>query len=429
MYRRIASRLKASAALGFALALGGLLVPSASASPTQPRIVSEIPARTTPHAVDDAVVSNAAVMTFSQSGNVMYAGGLFHKVQNPALTGTYLRQNLFSFSIATGTPTGWAPHVNGTVLKTLVYGGYLYVGGSFTVIDGVPSRLVRYSLATLKVDTAWKAAGINGSVSDLDVVSGRLLVSGSFTRRLLSLSLYSGANLGYFTANPISGTVAANAGLTSVYRFAVNPSHTRMLAIGNFTTVGKYSRTRAVMFDLGTTATVDPWYYLPLRKMCGRVTMPEYLRDVDFSPDGSYFVVASTGRTSLPGDLGHTLCDAAARFETSIPNPAKPTWINYTGGDTLLSIAAVGPAVYVGGHQRWLNNPYGVDSCGTGCVPREGVGAIDPVSGKALAWNPGKTRGFGTSVIYPTPTGIWWGSDGRLFHGAVHDSIAFTPLS
>ena len=35
---------------------------------------------------------------------------------------------------------------------------------------------------------------------------------------------------------------------------------------------------------------------------------------VDFSPDGSWFVMVSTGYVPLPGDLGLTVCDATARF-------------------------------------------------------------------------------------------------------------------
>ena len=110
-------------------------------------------------------------------------------------------------------------------------------------------------------------------------------------------------------------------------------------------------------------------------------------------------------------------------------NPSRPTSINYTGGDTLLSVAAVGSAVYVGGHQRWLDNPQGRDSAGPGAVSRPRVGAIDPSTGKALAWNPGKTRGVGTAFIYPSESGVWFGSDGLRFAGWIHDSIAFTPLS
>lgn len=428
MLRRSGSRATVCAALLAAALTGSLTFPAASASLRQSEVVSQVPSDLTPHAVNDPVVPNAAVKTYSQVGNLMYVGGHFHLLKGPSLTETFLRQNLFAFSITTGIPTGWAPRVNGPVLTTFAYGGYLYVGGEFTVADGVSSQLVRYQLATMQIDTTWKPAGIEGKVTDLEVVSGRLVVAGSFPRRLLSLSLFTGANLGYFTGLPISGSVASNAGPTSVYRFAVNPARTLLVAIGNFTVVGGISRPRAFALNLGTTATVNTWYYLPLGKMCGFTTMPAYLRDVDFSPDGAYFVMVAIGRTPRPGDLFSTICDAAARFETGIPRPTRPTWINYTGGDSLLSVAATGPAVYVGGHQRWLDNPYGVDTCGTGCVPREGVGAIHPTTGKALSWNPGKSRGFGTSVIYPTPTGIWWGSDGRLFAGLVHDSIAYTPL-
>ena len=57
------------------------------------------------------------------------------------------------------------------------------------------------------------------------------------------------------------------------------------------------------------------------------------------------------------------------RFETAnVSSTAQPTWINWTGGDTLYSVAVTGPAVYVGGHQRWLDNPLGHDSAGPGAV-------------------------------------------------------------
>jgi hypothetical protein len=168
------------------------------------------------------------------------------------------------------------------------------------------------------------------------------------------------------------------------------------------------------------------WYYQPFTKFCS--AHPDYLRDVDFSPDGSYFVIVAAGFVSRSGDLFSTICDAAARFETSIASPTTPTWINYTGGDTLLSVAATGAAVYVGGHQRWLDNPFGRDSAGPGAVSRPGVGALNPSTGQALSWNPTKSRGVGLSFIYPTSTGVWFGSDGRRFFNEVHDSIAFTPL-
>jgi hypothetical protein len=89
---------------------------------------------------------------------------------------------------------------------------------------------------------------------------------------------------------------------------------------------------------------------------------------------------------------------------------------------------ATGAAVYVQGHQRWLDNPLGQNFAGPGAVPREGIGAIDPTSGKALAWNPGKTRGVGGKDLLATTSGLWVGSDGAYFDGEFRSRIAFCPL-
>ncbi len=410
-----------------------VLAPAASVagSVTHPGAVSAVPSADTPHAIDDAVVANAAVHTFTQVGGVMYAGGKFHNVQNPRRNNTLVRDNLFSFDVSTGQPTGWAPQVNGEVWRTFYVAPHLYVGGDFTAADGVQERLVRYNLSsgTPVIDTNWNPQGVTRPVSDLDYVDGRLIVAGAFNKRLVALNPATGDNTDYIDL-PITGSVKVNgAGPVEVWRIAVSPDGSKLVGIGNFTTVGTASRARAFMLDLGpTSATVAPWYYQPLVNNCRANSLRAQLRDVDFSPNGSYFVIAATGYIPLSGGVGRDICDAAARFETSIANPTRPTWINYTGGDTLHSVAVTGPAVYVGGHQRWLDNPFGNNSAGPGAVSREGIGAIDPSTGRALPWNPGKTRGVGTKFIYPTQSGIWFGSDGRRFAGVVHDSIAFTPL-
>jgi len=91
-------------------------------------------------------------------------------------------------------------------------------------------------------------------------------------------------------------------------------------------------------------------------------------------------------------------------------------------------VAITGAAVYVQGHQRWMDNPLGDDDAGPGAVEREGIGAIDPESGDALPWNPGKTRGVGGKDMLATGAGLWVGSDGALFNGEPRSRIAFCPL-
>src|SRR5215218_7296638 len=177
------------------------------------------------------------------------------------------------------------------------------------------------------------------------------------------------------------------------------------------------------MLTLGATASVNAWYYPPLQNLCRAGSLP----DVDFSPDGSWFAVVSTGYIPQAGGVGRDLCDATARFETAITNPARRTWINYTGGDTLHSVAATDVAVYVQGDQRWLDNPQGADTAGTGAVSRPGIGAINPSTGLALSWNPTKDRGVGGKDLYVTSQGLWVGSDTTHIGHEYHARIALMP--
>ena len=90
----------------------------------------------------------------------------------------------------------------------------------------------------------------------------------------------------------------------------------------------------------------------------------------------------------------------ATRQAGSTPRPpalhVKPAWVDYTGTDSLYSVAVTSDAVYVGGHYRWLNNPYGQDNPQSGAVPRPGLAALNPANGVPLSWNPGRNpRGHG----------------------------------
>ena len=183
------------------------------------------------------------------------------------------------------------------------------------------------------------------------------------------------------------------------------------------------------MADLGTgSASLDLWYYQRLTRACRATKIPQQLRDVDFSPDGSYFVFVASGYIPQSGGVGLDVCDAAARFETNVTSPSAPTWINYTGGDSLYSVAATGAAVYVQGHQRWMDNPDGNNSAGPGAVSRPGIAALNSTTGLALSWNPGKSRANGGRDLLATPAGLWVASDGARFAGELRDNIAFCPL-
>lgn len=401
----------------------------ANGSIAQPAVVSPNPASYTPNVKDDNV-GHSAVYALAQSGNTLYAGGRFQRVTDASGTTSYTRFNIMGFDASNGTMTAFAPNVNGDVWAIEPGGTSLFIGGTFTSVNGVARRgIAKIDATTGLVDPAFNANLPSGRVTQIRLVNGRLIIGGTFPKKLMALDPLNGADTGYINLS-IQGSVAGSlAGPTEIYRFTVDPAGTRLVGIGNFTTVAGQARSRAFMADLGSTsATLDPWYYQPLQNMCSGGHAPDYLRDVDFSPDGTYFVMVSTGYIPLSGGLGRDICDAAARFETNLATPYRPTWINYTGGDTIHSTAVTGSAVYVNGHNRWLDNPGGHNDAGPGAVSRPGIGAIDPVTGKALSWSPTKTRNVGGKDLLATAAGLWVGSDGQNFHYQYHDNIAFCPL-
>jgi hypothetical protein len=409
--------------LGLCVALAG--VPVASASIGLGVVVSANPANVTPN------VASGAVHKLLQVGGTMYAGGAFSSVSTPAGVspgGTFARSNIVAFNATTGVVASFAPSVNGEVWAMASDGASLWIGGTFTSVNGVARRgVAKLNPSSGAVDTAFNANLASGKVTELALTGGRLIAGGTFPGKLRAVNPATGANTGYLNLG-ISGSVTSNAGPVEVYRFAVNPAGTRLVAVGNFTTVGGQTRYRAFMLTLGATASLNAWYYPPLQNLCRANSLPDYMRDVDFSPDGSWFAVVSTGYIPRTGGVGRDLCDATARFETAVPNPTRPTWINYTGGDTLHSVAATDVAVYVQGHQRWLDNPQGADTAGPGAVSRPGIGAIHPTTGLALPWNPTKDRGVGGKDLYVTSRGLWVGSDTNRIGGETRRRIALLPV-
>ena len=144
--------------------------------------------------------------------------------------------------------------------RSAAVGPSLYVGGTFTHVDGVARRgVAKLDAATGRLDPTFSAASVRGDVTDLDVVDGRLIIGGSFAKRLAALDLVTGADTGYLDLH-VAGRAGESTSPSAVYRFAVAAG--RLVAIGNVGTVAGQPRQRAFMVDLGTTkGTLDPWYY------------------------------------------------------------------------------------------------------------------------------------------------------------------------
>ena len=408
--------------------LGGS--PAAAVGVAQPAVVSVKPAAGTPQVMDGSV--NAIV----QVGSRMVAAGTFTTVRQTLTSPDIVRNGIFAFDAATGAidPT-FDPNLGGAANSLDTDGTYVYVGGTFTSVSGqVTTKRVAKLTATGTLVPGLKAP--NNAVTEVVARGGRLFVGGNFTAvgstprsALAAFDTASGALLSSVDV-PFAGQF--NGGATYIRRFDISPDGTKLVAIGNFATVGGAAHQQIVMLDIpaGAPATVASWntdrFDAAHNPSCAKV-FDTFTRDLDFAPDGSYFVVSATG--AFAGGAGSgTLCDTTTRWETASTG-ADPSWTDYTGGDTTYGVSVTGTAVYVGGHMRWENNPYQGDQAGPGAVAREGIAALDPVNGLPLSWNPGRARGVGAQALYPTSTGLWVGSDTTRIGGVVRNRIAFLPLA
>lgn len=423
--RRVVRAVALTSVLGVGLALG----PAAQAGPTVPALPSTNAADWTPRVVDDGVVADAGVYELRQVGSTMYAGGEFNKVLNAAGTTSYTRTHFFAFDAGSGAVSSWAPTFNKPVwaMETSADGRYLYVGGQFTRADGKwRPKLVKYDLQTHTVVTGFYFARDDAArVTDLQLVGGRLFVAGTFDGGIVAVNPNTGAVDPYFSGTQATGQEEGYS--TRVYRFSVNPAGTRMVVIGSFTAIGGQPRQQAAMLLLGSTsASVSAWYSDRWNLDCNDA-LRHYTRDVDWYPDGSRFVIGTTG-----GGYPKTtkLCDTVSAWAPTDQSKQQPVWINYSGGDTFHSVTATDKAVFVGGHFRWLDNPYGNDSAGSGAVERQGLGAINPATGKALSWNPTKSieGGRGAYDLYFTGAGLWVAHFENRLAKETHEGLGLLPF-
>ncbi|GAA4434713.1 delta-60 repeat domain-containing protein [Phytohabitans houttuyneae] len=413
-------RLFAIAAVAAATVAG--VVP-ATAQIAQPTVVSTDPVDWTPHVLDGTVHAIAVV------GETVVVGGTFSAVETEAGF-QYRRDYLLAFSAADGTLRRFAPRLDGPVYA-LAAGpnGTVYAAGAFRTVNGVAQR----GLARLSVATGGRVGSFTPSVNWGDVralaASGRWLYAGGTFSAVNGVPRLALARLDAISGAVDGGFDAALTGRTAEQRvrvedFALAPDGRRLVVAGAFGRAAGQPRAQLALLDTsGPGAVAVNWHTDVYQDTCD-AGYETYLRGVDFAPDGSYFVVVTTGNAHGP----YRLCDTAARFNVAGPGLHKPAWVNHTGGNTLLSVAVTGSAVYVGGHQQWLDNPHGRKSAGPGAVPRPGIGAIDPRTGKALPWNPTRSRGVGVRSFLATPGGLWVGSDTDQLGNEYHGRIGMFPL-
>jgi len=413
--------------LGLAMASLVAAAPEPAGANTYPQglVVSADPVDFTPH------VLNGNVNAITTVGNRVIVGGTFTQVKNAGSSTVLTRNYIFAFDRTTGAvDTGFVPTVDAPVeaLEPAADGTSVYLGGGFSTVNGVAN----FGVAKLNAATGIKVAGFNattaGKVRDIALSGSKLYLAGDIwsingvpRTRLGAVDAITGAIDPTLTI----GTTAPRVSVDWIAKIDVHPSGSQMVIMGNFLEVDGVDRKQIAVIDLtGPTATLANWSTEQFGAACS-ASFWTYMRDVEYSLDGAFFAIVTTG-----GPYTGTLCDTASRWESNATGSLlKETWADWSGGDTLTAVAISDVAVYIGGHQRWMNNHLGRDTAGVGAVSREGIAALDIGNGVPLAWNPGKDRGVAVWDLHLTDTGLYVGSDTDFAAGEYHAKLAQFPLA
>ncbi len=399
--------------------------PAGATSVSHPTLVRDTPTATTPHVTDGNVRSVAVV------GSTVVLGGDFTGAANPDRT-PVARSYLLAFDRTTGRiRTDWAPQLDNEVFSVVAApdGQSVYVGGRFNRVNGA-SQLKIARISMTDGSRMPFQSGFDAVVTTMALQRDRLFVGGVFNnvqgrqRRVVALNPQTGV---VDDTMDVAFSGKHNGGDGKIWRIEPAPDGQSLMVVGSFTSVGGQSRNQIVKLATAGSGpvTVSPWSTTAFAGRCASFT--DYVRDVSYSPDSSYFVVATTGAkgTGLDGT-----CDSVSRWANTDQAGSAHTWIQYSGGDSYYSVEVTGAAIYVGGHFRWSNNSYGTDSLGPGGVATTGIASLDPANGMPLSWNPGRDRGRAVWQLVATPDGLWVASDtDRIAGGLYRGRIAFFPLA
>jgi hypothetical protein len=306
---------------------------------------------------------NNVVRALAVSGPTVYLGGDFSGAN--AINGSLPRNHAAAVDASTGTATPWDPNANSIVSAFAVSGPTVYVGGSFSSLDGQRRNNVAALNAADGTLTAWDP-NANGAVDTLAVSGSTVYLGG----------LFSGANAinGSLMRNH-AAAVDASTGTATAW----NPNaNNAVLALGvSGSTVylgglfsganainGSLTRNHAAAVD-ASTGTATAW---------------------DPNVNRSVLALAVSGSTVyLGGDFnsdnainGSVKRNFAAAVDAST---GTGTGWDPNANNSVLALAVSGSTVYLGGY-------FVSDAAINGSVKRNYAAAVDASTGTATAWNP-----------------------------------------
>ncbi len=385
---------------------------------------------------DTPRVLDGVVLDMEQLGNRIIVAGTFTQVEPQAGQAAVAQRYLFAYDLDTGAfDAAWNPQIDREVEQIVPDpdGSGLYVVGRFNNIDGVKRRKIARLDANGNLDTNFAAnADSKATAVAISPDGNRLFVGGSFTSirgvaraGLAELDPNSGAVKNGFTIGIAEGIGVG--GSLGVKGLAVTPDNRTLVISASARTIGDQVRWGLATVDLsGGTATMNPWRTRLFEDNADRAGGQFWLRGFDLSPDGTYFVITTSGGDRPPTN------DVAVRFPVSGGDFVEPAWIT-RNFDSTYAAAIDDDVVYIGGHFQYTEAPGAADpypgdpdrSYGFGgdidasvlgdqVIARRQVAALDPATGHSLGWNPGANGFNGVNSLRIIDRGLLLGHDGNI---------------
>lgn len=295
----------------------GFLVPAAAAYDTRP-LFSWVP--------------NGRVYAMAEASGVVYLGGTFTSLRNPATGERVDRERLAAISASTGELiASWDPGANDTVRALAVSAdGTIYAGGDFTTAAGVSATRAAAITPVGAAVSGWDASA-NNTVRSIVVTNEAVFVAGNFSR------IDGVRRIGVARLDPSDGDLAtgwdARARRGRVRALALSPNGTDLIVGGSFKSLSGVTRMFAgtVALDSGAVRAWAPSAICDTCQVLGLTTA-----------DGTVF--AAVGGRGGGRAAAWSLATAQQR------------WVSRGDGD-VQSVAVHGGVAYFGGHfgPRFLN--------------------------------------------------------------------------
>lgn len=424
---------------------------ASAAEVTHPTLAPEAPRRDIPIVLDGTVYSTV------QFNDRVVVAGKFTQVESARGGPVVSRSNIFAYNINSGALINdFTPVVNGTIEEMVVSedGHSLFIGGGFTKIDDEWNVRVAKLDYYGSVDDVFTASA-DAKVLALDTKDGVLFLGGSFDNvngvshdRIAAVDTVTGANIAAFDLS-VQGN-EGKAATRSVKALDIHPTQDlllvafngRQLVDGNTPGADHYGVAFVNLNDFTVTNWKTDWFRLA-HPRCSENALQ--LRDGEFSPDGSMFVLV---------EKGNWRCDKAVAFNTADNGTNDPKWVTAMH-DSTFSVAITNNAVYVGGHfcyisahgpidadaaptYPWVNKPVTCLSGGANVdigdfSARYQLAALNPATGEPLDWEPVSNAQVAVHHIEAIDRGLLIGQDRdrvnfvRTGHHAFLDFGGATP--